>query len=664
MMRHRPRNVAAMAALMVLAGVATAAGAAEWSRDDAAHLLRRAGFGGTPAQIDQLHGLGREAGIEYLLAGKLPEGKQPVFPAVKLEPFKSNPSPMADPAFREVINAASSELRGAAGGRFDGRFGERRDANRAAPALTEEERAAAEKRREDFRQIVQQVSQGHTRVETERLRAWWVGRMLQTDRPLEEKMSLFWHGLLTSGVREVRDGNFMARQNTLFHTYALGNYKKLVHEIVYDPAMLRYLDGQNNIVGKPNENLARELMELFTMGEGNGYTEQDIREVARALTGLGPAFDGRGRGGPGGGPGMMMMGGGDGTVARAVVRERAHDRGEKTIFGKTGRYGPDDVIELIFARPEPAEHIARKLWEFFAYPNPSASDLQPVIAAIRDSKYEIAPALRVIFSSPAFYSDEAKFALIKSPVELAVQTMRVLERTDKVDEALGATVERAIRSMDQELLQPPNVRGWVGGDNWITAATLYTRYNVATAMVGAPRSDDRGGGRDMRGGPGGFSMRGGAMNSDRLKDFTLQRVQRMRVEELNAKIAKAEGERLETLKAELEKLRKQMTDAQEANRQAFRDRGPELARDRGGPSQPAPVAPAKLFAQLGESPTAAQLVDATTARLLQRPLSPEKRQAIIDAMGEEPIKFGTGDTDTRVRQIIGLVMSCPEYQVY
>src|SRR5207253_6614796 len=124
------------------------------------------------------------------------------------------------------------------------------------------------------------------REETQRLRIWWVERMCRTDRPLEEKMTLFWHGLFCSGIREVKNGEYLAEQNMLFHTQALGNYKKLTHAICRDPAMLRYLNADQNVRGKPNENLGRELMELFTMGEGHGYTEKDIAEVARALTGV------------------------------------------------------------------------------------------------------------------------------------------------------------------------------------------------------------------------------------------------------------------------------------------------------------------------------------------------------------------------------------------
>src|SRR5207302_4084936 len=143
----------------------------------------------------------------------------------------------------------------------------------------------------------------------------------------------------TSGYRDVKSGKMMFEQNALFHQHALGNYRKLTHAILHDGAMLRYLNNDQNVKGKPNENLARELMELFTLGEGNGYTETDIKEVARALTGLAPG----GRAGPNGGRGY------GGPV---TMRSFMHDPGEKTIFGKSGNFGPDDVVELLFSKSQ------------------------------------------------------------------------------------------------------------------------------------------------------------------------------------------------------------------------------------------------------------------------------------------------------------------------
>jgi len=140
---------------------------------------------------------------------------------------------------------------------------------------------------EEQRRAVQQITQSAQRIKEEELRLWWLDRMTRSPHQLQEKMTLFWHGLLCSGIQEVKIGGMLIEQNRLFHKHATGNYKQLIAEIIHDPAMLKYLDADKNVVGKPNENLAREIMELFTMGEGQGYTEKDIAELARALTGMG-----------------------------------------------------------------------------------------------------------------------------------------------------------------------------------------------------------------------------------------------------------------------------------------------------------------------------------------------------------------------------------------
>lgn len=516
-----------------------------WSSDDAAHLLRRAGFGGTPAQINSLHAMGKSAAVEYLLTGKLPADVAAPFPAVELDPFKLEPI----------------------------------DANADRKAIQKGER--------------QQLEQ---------LRGWWVDRMVRTDRPLEEKMTLFWHGLFTSGMREVKSGRLMAEQNDLFRRSALGNYQKLTHDILHDGAMLRYLDAAQNVKGKPNENLARELMELFTMGEGNGYTERDIAEAARALTGMGIA-------------------GRDGQV---MFRRRQHDDQVKTILGRRGNFGPDDVAEIIFSRPEPAKYLARRLWENFAYANPAEADLAPVIRALHDSKYEIKPALRVILMSDAFYSDKARFALIKSPVELVVGTARILEQAPP---ARGMVV--SIDRMGQQLLQPPNVRGWPGGEHWITTATLYTRYNVASTMAAggsmgvAARNPKKGpdGGADAVPDP---TMReSGSTNAAQLADAPTSKP-----------ASAAKNPRAQRLAAR----------RQEASR-----------------VDAAPIA--SLFPALPKSVAPVEMVEAAAKRLLQRPLLPEKRAVFLTALGEAPISLGERKSDERVRAMITLMMSTPDYQL-
>jgi uncharacterized protein (DUF1800 family) len=497
--------------LVALLFLAHGAVAQDWTRQDAAHLLRRAGFGGTPQQIDRLHALGKPAAVEYLLTGNLPQGAAAPFDATRLEDFKFD--------FAETAPAGAN--------------------------LPPNKQRNAQRR-----------------IEIESLREWWLDRMVRTDRPLEEKMTLFWHGLFCTGIKEIKDSDAMARQNATFHQHALGNYKALTLAIVHDGAMLRYLNNDQNVKGKPNENLGRELMELFTMGEGQGYTEKDIAEVARALTGLAPSGAGRN---------------GKGKVAGvAGLRMNQHDTAPKTILGQTGNFGPDDVVNLIFARPEPAEHLARRLWLFFASADPEDDDLAPIAAAIRDSNYDVKAGLRALFTSPSFYSERCKFALIKGPVDLCVETLRNLEVTPTPP--LMSRLAKQVKEMYQELFQPPNVRGWVGGEHWITSATLFTRYNTATAMVNGQLERINGNGK-----------------------------------------GKAQG----------------------------------------------PLAsPSQLFPQLKGDVTATQVVDAAIARFLQRPLHPDKKQALIQTMGDAPIHPGQPDTDKRIREVLELIVSTPEYQVH
>lgn len=518
--RFSPPFVRLLLALFLLATPAIAQNT--WTRDDAAHLLRRAGFGGTPDQIAALQALGKDAAVDYMLTGKLPDAAQPVFEPVTLPDFTTTP---VDTNPKDATD----------------------------------------------RKALQKLIQQKGRQDLVKYRAYWVDRMLKTDRPLEEKMSLFWHGLLCSGIKEVKLGELMIQQNKLYHEQALGNYKKLVASLIHDPAMLRYLDADKNVVGKPNENLGREIMELFTMGEGQGYTEKDIAEVARSLTG-------------------MAVQPKDGL---ALFRPRQHDDRPKAIFGKTGNYRPDDVVDLIFSQPQPAQYLAKKLWEFFAYPNPTSDDIAPVVDALRKSNYEIKPALRAIFTSPNFYDSKAKFALIQSPTELCVSTARELEQNVQ-----GEAIAAQVGKMGQELFQPPNVKGWPGGEQWITAATLYTRYNVCSAMVEGKLA-----------GGGGMNLKANNNPNAQLR------------QERQAARAAANG---------------RMT----------------------------PVNPAKLFPTLKTQTTAPEVVDAAIARFLQRPLNPDKRAALIGIFGDMPVQLGRPASDQKIREMISLLLSTPEYQVH
>jgi hypothetical protein len=533
--------------------------AVAWSRDDAAHLLRRAGFGGTPAQIDRLHAMGQEAAVDYLITGKLPEGATAPFEHADL------------PELADDLHI---------------------DYRLQGPLL--------------FYKLSE-------------LRAWWLDRMARSDRPLEEKMSLFWHGLFCSGVREVKSVYALGEQNKLFHREAIGNYKRLTQQIIHDSAMIRYLNNDENQKGRPNENLARELMELFTMGEGNGYTEADIPEVARALTGV--------------------------TVDRfseqSMFYPERHDDGPKTIFGKTGKFTPDDVPELIFARNEPANYLARKLWIFFGTPEPSDDDIAPVAKALKESNWELAPALRALFTSPSFYSDRAKFALIKSPVEIEAMSLRLLE--EPAAPRLMWAAAQSLQTLSQELFQPPNVKGWPGQERWITSATLNGRANTMMALAsGRMGSGYIQGMRAFRAGrrPG-IPGRPNATRASTTQPTLTRDGRVLPPTEADKRFAR------------LQELRQEQAEQVQA----------ELAKMPPMPPASEMVVPSKLFAELGSETTAEKLVDAAAKRFLQEPLPDEQKQSLVHALGADSIHFGDPQSDDRVRQMIGTLMGLPEYQL-
>ncbi len=283
------------------------------------------------------------------------------------------------------------------------------------------------------------------------LRAWWYREMLDTASPLTEHMTLFWHNHFVSSQQKVKSPQWMYRQNVLLRQYALGNFGALLHAVAKDPAMLVYLDNASNRRGQPNENFAREVMELFTLGMGN-YSERDVREAARAFTGWSLDKDsGDFRFYPG-----------------------AHDKDDKTVLGRTGNFDGDAVLDILLAQPQTAEFIVDKLWREFISSTPDPLTVKRWAKLFRDGNYEIAPLLRAMFTSDAFYVPANRATLIKSPVELMVGTLRQFSITH-VDTRL---LVLAGRQLGQDIFAPPNVKGWPGGEDWINSSTLLARKQV------------------------------------------------------------------------------------------------------------------------------------------------------------------------------------------
>ena len=288
---------------------------------------------------------------------------------------------------------------------------------------------------------------------------WVLLRMLYSMRPFEEKLTLFWHGVLTSSFTKIGGAThlpFMIRQNQLLRAKGLGKFDALMHAITIDPAMLYWLDGRLSSGRSPNENYARELMELFTMGIGN-YTQDDVHQGALALTGWVVRADGA-----------------------HYVPSRHYD-GSVTYLGHTGPMTVDDVIKIVCAHPATGTHIARRMWSFFVYDNPSPQDLKPLSDAYYQHDHSIAAMVRAMFSSPAFFSAQAYRARVKSPLEFVVGAIRALGL-----ETNATGLAAVLNAMGQIPLDPPNVAGWPGdgaSGAWMSTQAWVTRINFTDLLV-------------------------------------------------------------------------------------------------------------------------------------------------------------------------------------
>jgi uncharacterized protein (DUF1800 family) len=509
-----------------------------WDARRARHLLERTGFGATPEEVEASVRRGFDASVRQVLDyERTPD---------TAEPPRWLGQPLELPELPER----------AAGVRPD---------------------------REQFRRV-QQAAQRQARRRVEELRAWWLLRMAGTPRPLQEKLTLFWHGHFTTEARKVRSPRLLYQQNEFLRRNASSSFRTLVLGIARDPAMLRYLDNNVNRRGRPNENFARELMELFTMGIGH-YTETDVKEAARAFTGWTfglPEMEAEGEAPRRDRMQLLRLLAGD-VTPEFRFRTRLHDDGEKTFLGRTGAFDGEAIVDIILEQKATAEFLCRKLYTFFA------GDEQPpeptVIAALADTfragRYELKPVLEALFRSRAFYADAVIATQIKSPAVLVAGALRQLEA--EVTNPLP--LNGALRQMGQILFDPPTVKGWDGGRAWINTTTLLARYNVAGALAYGEAL-----GRAGRGaGPDG----------------------------------------------------------------AIGQRGDE-ARERQA------IAAVKLSALYdpAKQRTPEEIVDHLAGRLLAVPLDPAGRAGLV-----EHLKSSGGDPETRIRGLIYLLMSTPNYQL-
>ena len=405
--------------------------ASAWNKEKAGLLLQRAGFGGTPDEVEALAALQPWQAADSLLGS-------PDLAKAELPPS------LFQPTLQDKLRTERNRL------------------NLLEP------KAQEQKRQEIFRVV---------RAEQEKrltdLRGWWFNRMANPTTAAREKVVLFLHGHFATSEEKVRNPVLLAQQNQMFRERAMGPWSDLVLGVAQDPAMLIYLDGARSRPEQPNENFARELFELFTLGEGN-YTEKDIQEAARAFTGWSIQMRPK--------PGEAMD---EETHTPSFLnRPRWHDGKSKRIFGKTGNFDGADVIRLTLQQPAAPRWITGKLWRFYSGTSPSEDLHRELVSAWEENKGLLRPFLQAMWTHPAFYAPDLARQRVKSPVEWLVGLCRQLERPLPAP----ALASEIAAQLGQKLFAPPNVKGWDGGITWINTASLQRRYEYAAWLVNGTRT--------------------------------------------------------------------------------------------------------------------------------------------------------------------------------
>ncbi len=372
---------------------------------DARHLFSRTGFGFSLAQHDEVKGLSRREAIDAIMRGFSTK------PFIPMPAWVDGDAPY---------------------------FWSLRDMER-------EDRVRFQRDRD---------------LELSQLRQWWVSELLQTPSPQTERLVLFWHDLMPTSYHGINYQSIsMARQNAMFRRLGLGRFDELLKALIRDPAMLNYLDNENSRKQSPNENLARELLERFSMGEGN-YREDTVKEAARALTGFGVSHD-----------------------YNLAFRFQTwkHDKGNKTLFGQTGKFTGDDLVDLIMKQDATAEFIAGKFWQLLVSDKAATkTQLAPLITELKNNDYDLARLYRSILISEAFWQEENRIARVKSPITLQIAAARSLEYPKMQWQSIPVTSA----SLGMDLFAPPNVSGWNEGTAFTTAGRLKQRKGIVDTLLG------------------------------------------------------------------------------------------------------------------------------------------------------------------------------------
>ena len=381
---------------------------------DVSLLLRRTGFGTTGAEIEAATRRGYEATVDALLH----PGTDPGATATPPPDLSGEPTRPPGPDDKDARKAYAQQLR---------------------------TRSAA-------------------------LTLWWLDRMVRAQQPVVERLTFSWHGHWATSIQKVRSPAMMLRQNQTLRSLGRGDFRELARAMVRDPALLVWLDGQRNKKGKPNENLARELMELFTLGVGH-YSETDVREAARALTGWRV----------------------DRANATAAPMPKQHDDGSKTVLGVTGDLDDRSLVDLLAARPESAAFVATRLWARHGSATLRPDTLQRLVAAYGPGR-DVTALLRALFLDPAFRADTS--SLVASPVEYVVGVFRALHVPVPRDGRSGRMLLGTLNALGQVPFRPPSVGGWPGGIAWLSTAATRERLTFAGAMAGKADLDAVAGSRD------------------------------------------------------------------------------------------------------------------------------------------------------------------------
>ena len=561
---------------------------ADWNFERAGHLIERAGFGGTPQEIRELAALSPEEAVDRIVDYELIDSPG-------LEAFDE--SGLWDPGMDPFPPSRAETVR---------------IARARGSALGVEVLPEGSSRR--LQSVVDKFFYGLRAnvLETKRLALWWADRMVRTPRPLEESMTLFWHGHFATSESKVRDYRMLLAQNRMFRERATGNFRDLLMGIMRDPAMLVYLDNGQNVKDHPNENFGRELLELFTMGVGN-YTEHDIREASRAFTGW------------------------TNDVLAFRFNEEDHDDGPKEFLGQTGDFGGEEIVDLVLSQPATAEFIASKLYRFLVRQNPSASTRAKLGTLFRDAGYELKPLLKAVFLSRDFYSPPSVATKIKSPVHLFVSTYR------KLGLAKAPTVpdfNLLTGRLGQSLFYPPNVAGWSGGRTWITPATLLDRGNSMRTVVFPPDPAEYG-------------------RPDRRLPGIYRKVEERLRHGMNITNATRSGDSGASMLADAD---------EDYNTRYGGYRGYVLAFERVN-LVPRHVADFSLVSMVraAGAQTPSDAVGHLLTRLLRAPLGGGQRQRLVELLeehaGRGQLKAASPELEDGLRSVLYVILSSPEYQL-